>query len=153
MLSLYEYSIGIIVVLAILLIFIYLSINKPNHVICNEKVVEGLDVTEQSPERKVEGLVTEHSPERKVEGFYPVTNQAFMLEQINDDVEKNILPPYTYRQSTVAMALGDLEFGRDWVATTPSQYKNKFRSSKARNSLIRKATQKADKADIWDPTN
>ncbi len=140
MLSLYEYSIGIIVVLAILLIFIYLSINKPNHVICNEKVVEGLDVTEQSPERKVEG-------------FYPVTNQAFMLEQINDDVEKNILPPYTYRQSTVAMALGDLEFGRDWVATTPSQYKNKFRSSKARNSLIRKATQKADKADIWDPTN
>lgn len=140
MLSLYEYSIGIIVVLAILLIFIYLSINKPNHVICNEKVVEGLDVTEQSPERKVEG-------------FYPVTNQAFMLEQINDDVEKNILPPYTYRQSTVAMALGDLEFGRDWVATTPSQYKNKFRSSKARNSLIRKATQKAEKADIWDPTN
>lgn len=126
MFTLYEYGVGVIIVLVILLIFVYLLLSKPNYVICNEK---------------------------KVEGFYPVTNQPFMLEQINSDIEKNILPPYTYRQSTVAMALGDLEFGRDWVATTPSQYKNKFRSSKARNSLIRKAQQKADKADIWDPTN
>lgn len=126
MFTLYQYGVGVIIVLVILLIFIYLLVNKPSHIICNEK---------------------------KVEGFYPVTNQPFMLEQINDDIEKNILPPYTYRQSTVAMALGDLEFGRDWVATTPSQYKNKYRSSKARNSLIRKAQQKAEKADYWDPTN
>lgn len=90
-------------------------------------------------------------PRSTKQGFYPVHDQPFMLEQINDMIENNELPPYTYPQSAVAKVIGDLEFGRDWVAITPQKYKDTYRSSRARGSLIKKAKIKAQIADYFDP--
>lgn len=125
MLTSTDYFLGLIILLVIVCIFLYTLLSQESCIIQEPKSIK--------------------------QGFYPVHDQPFMLEQINDMIENNKLPPYTYRQSDVSKVIGDLEFGRDWVAITPQQYKNKYRSSKSRGSLIKKAQIKAQVADYFDP--